>query len=148
MRRLLQNFLRKCGSYSRAKLIRGFTIRSPVAKLPLCTAIFRFVVSSAVLLPWRVGTCRWRVNAAHRLSYWLNFYAAVRKIERRLDCVNVRPTFRQWERIWSPSSTWNFVSICKQQNTLQLTTIKKIAVKLCELLDVKLFLNQLECSRI
>ena len=78
---------------------------------------------------WRVGTCRWRVDGDRRLSYWLNFVAAVRNIERRLDCVNVRPTFSQWERRWSPSSTWNYVSTRKQQNTLQLPTIKKIAVQ-------------------
>ena len=78
--------------------------------------------------PWRVSMCRWRVDGDRRLSYWLNFVAAVRKIERRLDCVNARPMFSQWERRRSPSSTWNYVSTRKQQNTLQLPTIKKIAV--------------------
>ena len=78
--------------------------------------------------PWRVGTCRWRVDGDRRLSNWLSFAAAVRKIEGRLDCVNVRPTLSQWQRRRSPSSTWNYVSTRKQQNTLQLTTIEKIAV--------------------
>ena len=78
--------------------------------------------------PWRVGTCRWRVDGDRRLSYWLNFAVAVRRIEWRLDCVNVRPALSQWERRWSLSSTWNYVSTRKQQNTLQLTTIKKMAV--------------------
>ena len=73
-------------------------------------------------------TCWWRVDGDRCLSYWLNFVAAILKIERRLDCINVRPKFSQWERRWSPSSTWNYVSTRKQQNTLQLTTFKKIAV--------------------
>ena len=84
---------------------------------------------------WYVGTCRWRVDGDCRLFYWLNSVTAVRKIERRLGWVNVRPTFSQWERRWSPSSTWNYVSTCKQQNTLQLTTITKIAVPLQMLLN-------------
>ena len=75
--------------------------------------------------PWRVGTCQWRVDGDRRLSYWLDLLGAIRKIERRLNCVNVRSAFSQWERRWNPSSTWNYVSTRKQQNTLQLTTIKK-----------------------
>ena len=83
---------------------------------------------------WRVGTCRWRVDRDRRLFYWLNFVTTVQKIERRLGCVNVRPSLlSQWERGWSPSSTWNYVSTRKQQNTLQLTTITKIAVLQMEL---------------
>ena len=78
--------------------------------------------------PWRVGTCRWRVDEDRRLSYWLDLLGAIRKIEGRLNCVNVRSAFSQWERRWNPSSTWNYVSTRKQQNTLQLTTIKKFAV--------------------
>ena len=78
--------------------------------------------------PWRIGTTRWRVDGDRLLFYWLNFVIAVRKIGRRLGCVNVRPTFSQWEREWSPSSTWNYVSTGKQQSILQLTTITKIAV--------------------
>ena len=71
--------------------------------------------------PWRIGTCPWRDDGDRRLS-------AVRKMERRLGHVNVRPTLRQWEGRWSPSSTYNYVLTLKQQNTLQLTTIMKIAV--------------------
>ena len=65
-------------------------------------------------------TCRhvWsRVDDDRRPSYSLNFVDAVRKIERLLDCVNVRPTFSQLP-----------VAPRKQQNTLQLTTIMEIAV--------------------
>ena len=78
--------------------------------------------------PWRVDTCQWRVDGDRRLSYWLDLLGVIRKIERRLNCVDVRSGFSQWERRWNPSSTWNYVSTRKQQNTLQLTTIKKFAV--------------------
>ena len=78
--------------------------------------------------PWRVGTCQWRVDGDRRLSYWLDLLGAIRKIERRLNCVNVRSAFNQWEKRRNPSSTWNYVSTRKQQNTLQLPTIKKFAV--------------------
>ena len=74
------------------------------------------------------STCQWRINGDCRLSYWLSFAAAVRRMERQLGCVNVRPTLSQWEGRWSPSSTWNYVSTRKQQSTLQLTPIMKIAV--------------------
>ena len=50
--------------------------------------------------------------------------------EKSRDCVNVRSTFNQWERSSSPSSTRNYMSTRKQQNTVQLTTIMKIAVLL------------------
>ena len=80
--------------------------------------------------PWRVGTCQWRVDGDRRLSYWMDLLGVIRKIERRLNYVNVRSGFSQWERRWNPSSTWNYVSTRKQQNTLQLTTIKKFAIQL------------------
>ena len=79
--------------------------------------------------PWRVGTCQWRVDGDRRLSDWLDLLGAIRKIERRLNCVNVRSAFSQWEKRRNPSSTWNYVSTRKQQNTLQLPTIKKFAVR-------------------
>ena len=66
------------------------------------------------------------IDGDRRLSHCLSFAAVVRKIVRRLEIAS--PTLSQWERRWSPSSTWNFVSTRKRQNTLHLTTIKKIAV--------------------
>ena len=78
--------------------------------------------------PWRVGTCQWGVDGDRHLSYWLDLLGAIRKVERRLNCVNVRSAFSQWEKRRNPSSTWNYMSTRKQQNTPQLPTIKKFAV--------------------
>ena len=81
--------------------------------------------------PWRVCTCQSRVDRDRQLSCWLNYVSAIRKIEQRLDCINVRTVLSQWQRKWSLPSTCNYVSTHKQQNTLQLTSIMKVAVLSC-----------------
>ena len=101
-----------------------------IQRTPVLQVYSKFLNScqSGSTCPWCVGTCRWRVDGDRRLSYWLHLLGAIRKIERRLNCVNIRSAFSQWEKRRNPSSTWYYVSTRKQQNTLQLPTIKKFAV--------------------
>ena len=99
-------------------------------------AIFILGVSSAVLLhdvSARAGDESMGI-AGRRLFNWLNSVAAIRKIERRLDFVNVRSPgsikVQPMIKKVIPSNACNYVSTRKQQSTLQLTTIStmKIAV--------------------
>ena len=92
-----------------------------------------FVIDSQFCIPspWRVGRYQWRVNRDGRLSYWLNYVVAIRRIKRWLDCVNVRTVFSQWQRKWSSPSMCNYLSTHKQQNALQLTTDIEIALFSC-----------------
>ena len=114
-----------------------FTLHQPYLIYRTCIySYFQIGSQFGSASPWCVDICRWRVDGDCRLSYWLNFAVAVRRIEWWLDCMNIRPALSQWERRWSLSSMWNYVSTRKQQNTLQLTTIKKIAVTQKETLAV------------
>ena len=91
------------------------------------TVIFISVVSSTVLAHDVLDvpvTCRWGSP-----SFLLAEFCCCRWKNRITDCLNVRPTAEPMRKKVISLKHLNYVSTRKQQNTLRLTTIKKIAVK-------------------
>ena len=74
--------------------------------------------------PWRVGTCRWESPSFLLAEFWCCRSKNRETVRLRQRLTNVQPM----RKTLISSSTWNYVLTRKQQNTLQLTTIKKIAV--------------------